>query len=676
MSLSLQARPASFVSTVPRKISNRVYRILHGHRFAPELPAKSGEAPTRRNDQGQPEVGSRQYRQLHGRSHRAIYRLGAGLLSTDAVEMLARQGTKGRYDWAGLKEIIQQDRRRLLPADWFLQPTLFAVFLNHLIEFTPESLKLTVAALHQSARHQQIGKVSANPTLWRMSLQAAAIAKDAPLYRALVRVRPPEGTDVGWAAGLDLARPTSWKSSGESASVKNWWAGINTPYVDSNVEPWELEFPDAEPYGRLFELIRTPKVLPLDLPADAPMVTIVVPCYNPAPSLIETIRSACLQTWSNLEVIIVDDASTSGLEFITQAAEQDDRVRIIRQPKNGGAYLARNAGMRAAKGDFVTVLDADDLNHPRRLEVQLKPLLENEQLIGTVSRSLCISPAGYVTDFGSSAIVPNLSTMLIRREAVLTQVGFYDRVRKAGDREFVERIRTVFGEDAVLTMRESLAMIQLTTGSLSRAELRGGADWISGPRLAYRAQLRGWHASLAETAADLLPISDEPSERPFVAPAKLLGLTPSETLSHVFLGDWSPRSESMDAQLECVRGIQPQSTDRMGILRAVNPRFTRSAAGKTSAATRVWDLVENQQLEWVAWEQEATVEHLVVTDPECLIFLPNPQAIKLSIQKITIHVPSTNAANSDSGEPLAFDQTWLSAQCQRSFGVTPEWGTA
>ncbi len=98
-------------------------------------------------------------------------------------------------------------------------------------------------------------------------------------------------------------------------------------------------------------------------------VTVLIAAYNAEPFLHRAVASALDQTRPPLEVLIVDDGSRDGT---AQAAEElgrrDERVRLIRLPENGGPAVARNAGLRAARGDWVAVLDADDAILRERLE--------------------------------------------------------------------------------------------------------------------------------------------------------------------------------------------------------------------------------------------------------------------------------------------------------------------
>lgn len=111
-----------------------------------------------------------------------------------------------------------------------------------------------------------------------------------------------------------------------------------------------------------------------------PRITVVIPCYNQAHYLVESIQCVLDQTLKEFEIIVVDDGSTDDTTQVV--ARFGGVVRCVRQ-ENKGLAAARNAGIQAARGEFVGFLDADDLWLPNFLQV-LTPILEHEQYLGAV----------------------------------------------------------------------------------------------------------------------------------------------------------------------------------------------------------------------------------------------------------------------------------------------------
>jgi glycosyltransferase involved in cell wall biosynthesis len=109
-------------------------------------------------------------------------------------------------------------------------------------------------------------------------------------------------------------------------------------------------------------------------------VSVIIPAYNGAETLGETIQSVLDQTYHNFEIIIVDDVSKDTTVEIVQKFN-DSRIRYIKQDKNRGANAARNTGLKASTGDVIAYLDQDDLFHPEKLRVHVE-YLENHPEIG------------------------------------------------------------------------------------------------------------------------------------------------------------------------------------------------------------------------------------------------------------------------------------------------------
>ena len=99
-----------------------------------------------------------------------------------------------------------------------------------------------------------------------------------------------------------------------------------------------------------------------------PLVSVVVPTYNSARFIGEAVKSVIEQTYSHHEIIVVDDGSTDNTKDVLRPF--DGRIRYLHQ-ENRGPSAARNAGIKAAKGEYVCFLDADDLWLPQKLELQV-----------------------------------------------------------------------------------------------------------------------------------------------------------------------------------------------------------------------------------------------------------------------------------------------------------------
>lgn len=111
------------------------------------------------------------------------------------------------------------------------------------------------------------------------------------------------------------------------------------------------------------------------------LVSIIVPVYNVKKYIVETMDCVRAQTYSEWELLLVEDGSTDGTakiisDYLKETA--DGRIRLIEQPVNGGAAKARNDGLAQAKGRYIAYLDSDDLWEPEKLKKQIAFMTEKE----------------------------------------------------------------------------------------------------------------------------------------------------------------------------------------------------------------------------------------------------------------------------------------------------------
>lgn len=150
----------------------------------------------------------------------------------------------------------------------------------------------------------------------------------------------------------------------------------------------------------------------------APLVSVIIPAYKVAEYIAETLDSVFAQTFTSFEVIVVNDGSPDTEEFERALEPYLGRIRYLKQ-ENLGASVARNAGLRAARGEFVAFLDADDLWLPNYLEDQMKFINER-------GCDLACADAEYFGDSRSGA--PTYMTLLMDSAPASGDVTFRELV--------------------------------------------------------------------------------------------------------------------------------------------------------------------------------------------------------------------------------------------------------
>lgn len=248
-----------------------------------------------------------------------------------------------------------------------------------------------------------------------------------------------------------------------------------------------------------------------------PLVSIIIPCHNAERWLAATVESALAQTWTNREVILVDDGSTDGSLAVAQKFSARG-VQVVTQA-NQGAAAARNHGLRLARGDYLQFLDADDLLAPDKLERQVRLLAEKgDDCVATCAWGRFtidpaaspldartelwrdLAPADWLVLAAEHNLMMATATWLLPR-ALAEKTGPWDtsfRANPLDDMDYFDRAR--IGARAVL--------------------------FCPGPRTYYRSELGGslsrvrsaeaWHAisaTLHRSADRLLQLEDSPRTR-------------------------------------------------------------------------------------------------------------------------------------------------------------------
>lgn len=107
------------------------------------------------------------------------------------------------------------------------------------------------------------------------------------------------------------------------------------------------------------------------------LVSIIMPSYNTAPYIAESIQSILDQTYENWELIIVDDCSTDDTDSVVSPYLSDSRIKYLKNERNSGAAVSRNKALREAKGKWIAFLDSDDLWLPNKLQKQISFMEKN-----------------------------------------------------------------------------------------------------------------------------------------------------------------------------------------------------------------------------------------------------------------------------------------------------------
>lgn len=200
---------------------------------------------------------------------------------------------------------------------------------------------------------------------------------------------PGFGDGTPWQHGVNCLKFDGTTAGLVDALDANF-AGVDLIPVKLPHHPWPWEHSFAPKIHSHYSLTHRP------------LVSVLIPHFNLGDYVISTIMSVLEQTYDNIEILVIDDGSfePQSLSVINDlASRNDDRLKVLRAPGNVGLSGARNIGLSRAIGEYILPLDADDLIHPRFIEVAVEALQSNPEF------DVFVTPAAYFQD-GSNLVLP------------------------------------------------------------------------------------------------------------------------------------------------------------------------------------------------------------------------------------------------------------------------------
>jgi glycosyltransferase involved in cell wall biosynthesis len=282
--------------------------------------------------------------------------------------------------------------------------------------------------------------------------------------------------------------------------------------------------------GRFFRLCAADSAIDRQTYATiGPKISVIMTAFNAAETLELAAGSILQQTWRNLELIIVSDASNDATDkMIAELAKKDSRVIGMRNAVNLGTFASKNRGLLMASGDYVTAHDSDDWALPQRLERQMEHMLGS--VVGTLGDYIRLRPDGKPSRVQAVSKITadgfcqfaNVS-LLLKRSVALERAGFWDCLRFAADREYVDRCKILFGTDLKVT--RDLTMLCLVHDKNLSVSVSKSGSWARKnlwARHRYRKAFRKWHADNKDVLLQKnLRLPFPLLHRPFAIPEKM-----------------------------------------------------------------------------------------------------------------------------------------------------------
>lgn len=397
-----------------------------------------------------------------------------------------------------------------------------------------------------------------------------------------------------------------------SRTEDEWMAEINAMYEAAGLAPIRLK-DGAEPAFLRLSTDLVPAV------NEGPLVTIVMPVFRPDASTDLAIESALAQSYRNIEVIIVDDGS--GDAFTDRLGKwklADPRVKVVRNKPNSGAYTSRNIGYSLAAGEFITIFDGDDWQHPQKVEMLVAAAIrqEDHRLVSApwsrVGEDLMFHYRGWRGAYVTPAHVSAMFPVSVIRE----RLGYWDAVRKAADTEFILRYQILVNDEEVLEVTQAPLTLSLVgSTNLSMEDFRMG--YRSPDRVAYRAAYEHWHRQIRRGRHS--GFLDFPSvRRAFPAPARFLPARPERVeLDVLFVGDFGATRERASAMWHDIDEARSAGR-RLGMMHI--PSILNTISFDTSFSEELLDEFAAQRLTRVELTDDVRSRIVKVYDPTSFQF--------------------------------------------------------
>ncbi|MBE1877123.1 glycosyltransferase [Myceligenerans pegani] len=303
----------------------------------------------------------------------------------------------------------------------------------------------------------------------------------------------------------------------DGVAIAEWLAHVNSAMAADGLEGISVAPGPGAPFDRIV-------CAPASLVAGGPLVSVIMPTFEPGPRIETAVESLLAQSYENFELLIMDDASSpDAAERIGGWRARDDRIRVHHLPENLGSYKARNVAVSThARGAYITVHDDDDWSHPRKLEMQVAHLERNPELPANTSLLSRATDALMFTRINDNPVFSqrNYSSLMVRRE-VFDEIGYWDVVNRGADAEMIDRIQLWSGHRVPSVGTAPLSFLRERAASLTSGEISRG--YLDPRRRWYADAYRRWHAECASRSVTPFVGPDDRDDRPFAVATNMLG---------------------------------------------------------------------------------------------------------------------------------------------------------
>lgn len=469
-----------------------------------------------------------------------------------------------------------------------------------------------------------------------------------------------------------MARANAIQACGDHRFVSDWLSGVNAMLKRAGFLEVRLK---GQTLGlAISNLSCFTDTCSTAVAFDKAKVSIIMPAYNAAHQIGFAIESLQAQTWVNFELLVADDCSTDQTrEVVQRIARDDDRIILVSCERNGGAYAARNAALRVATGDFITVHDSDDWSHAQKLQVQVEHLLANSDCVATITDWARAREDLYFTGTfraHGSLVSENTSSLMFRRD-VVDCLGGWGLARTSADSEFLQRIAKQFSDNAVQRLYRGLplafALDQET--SLTRTPVTHAKTLFYGARREFRESAKAWHdKSEVGTVPSRLYVGLENPVFPFPIPSIMEAVRSTEPKRYdlVMIADFNLSGGAYISTMHYVHAACAQG-QKVAIF-----HWRRADLDVTAPLrSELRELAMTGRFDVLAAGERVVAKTVLVGYPVVLNFrLDSLPEIKTERFAILVN---QMASRLTTGEDPQYDPRRIQANVKALFGIEPIW---
>ncbi len=594
-----------------------------------------------------------------------------------ARDVLAYAASKGRHDFAQIHGILESYRTEL-----FRDAAADLLRDEHWKSGVLALARFLFAAPRDETDHLDALTLYSMLEAWRGL--ADITGADRAFYGDLLRWRgefaesarvltaEDPDTEHDYSQNLLALNAVNPNVTGLPSHVDAWLAGFNALLEEDGVAPFSVQ------EGRVSFSDVTTDLPPASADEGSPLVTVIMPIFEPSAATNVAVDSLLRQTWRKLEIIMIDDCSpeqdtdgspTPYRQQLQDLAARDPRIRLVLNDVNRGSYSVRNDALDLATGDLITVADKDDWHHPQQIELQVRDFMAAPERVANMTNWVRVDEQLTLMLRSATGRVfyPSMASLMFRRDPVLKDLGYWDTIRKSGDSEFKSRIENYYGITVEPITKAPLAFALMDGANLTRDDM--GVGYLAPERRAYLRGYKSWHREIRESGeSPYMPKSLD--TRRFVAPAAYLPGVRSEGPTHydvVFASEFgflAGNSTSLFNEISvCLNaGL------RVGVIPFQNGLIP--SASKRQFSRKIDDLVLTGRVDRLSLDTAAETDLLVLRWPTAVQVVQD-KAAGLKPKKAVI--VSNHPPFEPSGERRSYDIGVVTRNIERLFGVRPLW---